>query len=136
MLEADNLLINVQIIETIVKIIRRVNVLLAPLLVKNDNMLLLLLLETLSSTSNTSMIDKKNLHCELRTRHIYYLRDISYPTKTLALQLFPSTLLGCHKKARVVYKAVTVVDQKHFCKLLRVRICREYKNCDKSKRRF
>ena len=59
MLEDDNLFMKVYIIETIVKIIRRVNDLLTPLLVKNEYLLLLVLLEALSSTSNTSMTDVK-----------------------------------------------------------------------------
>ena len=109
---------------------------LAPLLVKNGNLLLLLLLEALSSTSNTSMIDENILHCELRTTHIYLLCDISSPVKTSVLQLFPSNLLGCHKKVRVVYKTVTVLDKKHFFN----RFCEfepvEVLNRDKSKRRF
>ena len=50
MLEDDNLFMKVYIIETIVKIIRRVNDLLTPLLVKNEYLLLLVLLEALSST--------------------------------------------------------------------------------------
>jgi hypothetical protein len=79
MLEDDNLFMKVYIIETIVKIIRRVNDLLTPLLVKNEYLLLLVLLEALSSTSNTSMTDVKIVHCELRTRHIYLLRDIFFP---------------------------------------------------------
>ena len=46
---------------------------LAPLLVKNGNLLLLLLLEALSSTSNTSMIDGKILCWTMNNTIAYFV---------------------------------------------------------------
>ena len=42
---------------------------------------------------------------------VFFSDLISSP---LHANFFPSTLLGSYRNARVVFKAVTVVDQKHF----------------------
>ena len=98
------------------------------------------------STSRSTFINFKHFHdwrknCTLWAKNQTHLLTSWYilpsPVKKSVLQIFPSSLIGDHKRVRVVCKTVAVVNQKAFFTFpCEFKLLYSFQNRDELKRRF